>query len=80
MMVHYTKKRCLCADGKYRMAQQTAENDTFFSTPARVQVRGKTVSGFFTFDSIMEEWLFHANSFRKNHDVIERRNYGVSTY
>jgi hypothetical protein len=39
--------RCLCKDGKVRMAQVTAqEPDTFFSISARVRVKGISVSGF----------------------------------
>lgn len=39
---------CLCPDGKRRVAQTTADPDTWFSTPARVQVKGLSVSGFIT--------------------------------
>lgn len=35
----------LCDDGIVRRATFTAEADTFFSRPARVQVNGRTVSG-----------------------------------
>lgn len=34
-----------CADRKVRMVQITREADTFFSVPARVTVKGKTVRG-----------------------------------
>ena len=42
------KARVLCADGVYRIARTAQTANTFFSLPARVQVRGKTVSGFIT--------------------------------
>jgi hypothetical protein len=40
--------RAVCPDGRVRTARPTAEADTVFSIPARVQVRGVTVSGFIT--------------------------------
>jgi hypothetical protein len=43
-----TKARVLCADGVYRTARTAQTADTFFSLPARVTVKGKTVSGFVT--------------------------------
>jgi len=36
----------LCADGRERVARYTGEADTFFSRPARVSAKGKTVRGF----------------------------------
>lgn len=39
-------RKVLCSDGARRYARLTAEPDTFFSIPASVKVRGKTVSGF----------------------------------
>lgn len=41
-------KHALCSDGKRRYARITAQADTFFSIPAQVHVKGKTVSGFIT--------------------------------
>lgn len=38
----------LCSDGKRRTARITGEADTYFSIPAAVTVKGKTVSGFVT--------------------------------
>lgn len=38
--------RAMCADGRARSATVSAHADTYFSLPARVKVRGKTVSGF----------------------------------
>jgi hypothetical protein len=61
-------KNCLCDDGVRRFARITGEPDSFFSIPARVKAKGKTVSGYATMDN--GEWLFHATG--KNRGVIER--------
>ena len=43
----YTAGAALCGDGKVRtLARIAATADTFFSIPATVKVRGKTVSGY----------------------------------
>lgn len=39
---------CPCSDGKRRTAVITGMADTYFSIPARVSVRGKTVTGYLT--------------------------------
>lgn len=45
--VTYVGGRALCADGNVRaLARIAPAADTFFSVPASVQVRGRTVSGF----------------------------------
>lgn len=41
-------RHALCSDGQRRYARITGEADTFFSIPAQVKVRGKTVSGYIT--------------------------------
>jgi hypothetical protein len=53
----------LCPDGIYRTARITAEADTFFTIPAQVQVRGKTVSGYLTHETNDPDDIlsFHAN-------------------
>ena len=40
--------RLLCSDGAIRAAELAMCPDTFFSTPARVRVRGKWLSGYMT--------------------------------
>lgn len=71
------KRRCWCEDGKERLAYQTAEPDTFFTTPARVVVysrelhRNVTVTGFISYDSLTERWTFTANTFGKNHALLD---------
>ena len=42
--------KALCSDGVRRTAWITGEHDTSFSLPARVKVKGKTVSGFVSGD------------------------------
>jgi hypothetical protein len=39
-------RKVLCSDGVRRYARLTSEPKTYFSIPASVKVRGKTVSGF----------------------------------
>jgi hypothetical protein len=52
-----TQYRALCADGIVRTATATAEPDTFFTVPARVSVRGRTVSGFVSaLDADLWQW------------------------
>lgn len=46
--IPYKVLRCLCPDGKRRTARLTSHADTYFSIPASVSYRGKTVSGFVT--------------------------------
>lgn len=42
--------RALCPDGQVRALKRISEtSDTFFSIPAAVAVRGRTVSGYVTF-------------------------------
>jgi hypothetical protein len=43
--------RALCPDGKVR-AFRGGTADTFFSIPARVSARGKTVSGYVTVETV----------------------------
>lgn len=40
----------LCSDGNIRRALILRDADTFYSVPARVQVRGRTVTGFVWID------------------------------
>lgn len=42
----YKATGVLCADGVRRTVQLTREPDTFFSIPARLTYKGKTVTGF----------------------------------
>jgi len=46
--VPYQAKRVLCSDGKRRHAFNLRTPDTYFSLPASVKVKGKTVTGYLT--------------------------------
>ena len=49
----YIKGRALCPDGKVRaLARIDQMADTFFSVPAAVKVKGKTVSGYITVETV----------------------------
>jgi hypothetical protein len=49
----YHGGRVLCSDGKVRALARIAQTaDTFFSVPAAVRVRGRTVSGYVTISTI----------------------------
>lgn len=48
--IPYKAINVLCSDGRRRTARITADADTFFSIPASVQVKGKTVSGSISSD------------------------------
>jgi hypothetical protein len=76
----YRAQDVLCADGERRTAYFTAEADTYFSIPARVSVKGKTVTGFVmsrTFEDDNGEWrdmlYFVAYSYRKNGYLLPER-------
>lgn len=43
--------RVLCADGIIRACTLAETADTFFSTPASIRVKGKTISGYVTTES-----------------------------
>lgn len=45
----FVRARALCPDGKVRACKPAITADSFFSIPARVSYKGKTVSGFITF-------------------------------
>jgi hypothetical protein len=56
----------LCEDGKQRTAQCSAKGpDTFFSVPARIKVKGKTVSGFVTQEN---NWCIRCNRSHTDHN------------
>jgi hypothetical protein len=77
---HSCRGRALCADGKVR-AFSGGIADTFFSIPARVSAKGKTVAGYVTVEtregfSIATDddpavVKFRAYSYRKNFALVE---------
>lgn len=73
-----------CADGTVRRLKRIAQTaDTFFSIPASVTVRGKTVAGYVTTETVSGMSTatdddptivrFNAYRYRKNHDLIVAR-------
>lgn len=49
----YVAGRVLCIDGKVRATKRIASTaDTFFSVPAAVVVKGRTVSGYVTTSTV----------------------------
>lgn len=62
---------CLCPDGKRRVATITGQPDTWFSTPARVQVKGLSVSGFITSADHGDDIQFIPYQYRKNHEAFQ---------
>lgn len=45
----FTRARAICPDGKARIVRLAETADTYFSVPARVSYKGRTVYGFVTF-------------------------------
>ena len=68
-MNHLYRVSAVCIDGNVRRATITGEADTFFSAPARVSVRGYTVTGWITCDRNAnndEVYSFIANASGRN--------------
>lgn len=76
------KARALCPDGKVRTCKRLAETaDTFFSTPASMTIKGRTVAGYVTLESIAGYSTCTADDplvvkfvpykYRKNHAVSD---------
>lgn len=66
--------KCLCSDGVRRTAWVSGQADTWFSIPARVKVKGKTVSGYVTgrdFDH-PNDLEFHQYLYCKNHNLLPK--------
>ena len=68
----HNRVRALCSDGVERSALILREADTFFSTPTRVSVNGRTVTGsiYYRFQSTSFE--FSADSWRANANALPR--------
>jgi hypothetical protein len=73
----------LCEDGKQRTAQCSNRGaDTFFSIPARIKVKGKTVSGYVTRETLQgfstetpndpAVWKFIAYLYGKNARLVKQ--------
>jgi hypothetical protein len=61
----YSGGAAMCSDGKVRVLKRIAITaDTFFSIPASVSVRGRTVSGYVSVDTLNDDQStvkFHAH-------------------
>lgn len=64
----FVKGRAVCPDGKVRAIRLSDCADTFFSIPASVKYRGKTVAGYATFnEDAAGRWVeFRVVAGRKN--------------
>lgn len=70
----------ICPDGIVRRLKRVAiVADTFFSVPASVTVRGKTVSGYVTTGESLTDGkpivVFHPYDYRKNADQFPKRHF-----
>lgn len=77
----FVKARALCADGVVRSTSRIASTaDTFFSVPASVKVKGRTVSGYVTVTTVSGSDVptdddpalvrFHAYTYGKNGHLL----------
>ena len=77
----FTTGRAICPDGKVRRLHRIAPTaDTFFSVPAAVKVRGRTVSGYITVETMSGSSIvtdddppivrFKANTYGRNADAF----------
>lgn len=65
----YVTGKALCSDGKIRSLKRIAQTaDTFFSVPASVVVKGKTVAGYISLDDDIVR--FHSYTYRKNGSLL----------
>lgn len=60
-------KNVLCEDGRERTIH-TRDPDTFFTVPGRTWARGKTVTGFVSYDNDLERFTFKAGG--KHRDLL----------
>ena len=63
--------RLLCSDGKIRAAELAESPDTFFSTPARIRINDKWITGYMTGESESTEDYnteYSAYSFRQHNN------------
>lgn len=71
-------RNVLCPDGTLRSAYGSPLGaDTFFSIPARVYAKGRTVAGYLTMDETAagRVWLFNPYTYRKNWRAIAPASY-----
>lgn len=86
----FVSAKALCSDGKVRTVSRIAQTaDTFFSIPASIRVKGKTVAGYITFgtasglstatESDPARVEFHAYGYRKNGGMLPEWNQSIHT-
>jgi len=69
----YTAATALCPDGKVRKVKRIATTgDTYFSIPASVTVKGKTIAGFLMVDGDPTTVRFVPYTYRKNHNMFAK--------
>lgn len=68
--------RCLCPDGKVRHATIVSYADTYWTLPARITVKGKTVSGAVSFRGLPGEEKVCFLPGGKNRDLLPPWNDG----
>ena len=77
----YAGGRAMCSDGRVRALARIADSaDTFFSVPAAVKVKGKTVTGYVTVEAASGSNVdtdndpavvkFIANAYGRNGDYL----------
>lgn len=65
----YISADALCPDGKIRKTKRiSATADTFFSVPASIRFRGKTVAGYITIEDETVRFIPYKN--RKNGNIF----------
>lgn len=65
----YMSAVALCPDGKLRKTKRmSVAADTFFSVPASIRFRGKTVAGYITIDDGTVRFIPYKN--RKNGNIF----------
>jgi len=69
----FVKGKAVCPDGKVRTVRLAQTADTFFSIPASVKYRGKTVAGYATFNEDGDgRWMeFRVVNNRKNSGAFQ---------
>lgn len=71
-------RNVLCPDGTARSAYGSPLGaDTFYSIPARVYAKGRTVAGYLTMGDTGRVWLFNPYLYRKNWRAVAPESYST---
>lgn len=87
----YVTARVLCSDGRVRKVSRISQTaDTFFSVPCAVKVKGRTVSGYLTIDTLSGSSvptdndpavaMFVAYTYGKNGHLLPRGKYSIDDH